>query len=57
MAIADIFEALTAAGRPYKEAKPLSVSLDILVTMAEQQHVDAQLLRLFLGSSRVSVKK
>ncbi|TVP93538.1 MAG: hypothetical protein EA348_00470 [Pseudomonadaceae bacterium] len=48
MAIADIFEALTAADRPYKEAKPLSVSLDILVGMAEQQHVDADLLRLFI---------
>ena len=48
MAIADIFEALTAADRPYKEAKPLSASLDILVTMAEQQHVDADLLHLFI---------
>lgn len=49
MAIADIFEALTAADRPYKEAKPLSVSLDILVTMAEEQHVDADLLHLFIA--------
>ncbi|SDU16618.1 HD domain-containing phosphohydrolase [Halopseudomonas salegens] len=49
MAIADIFEALTAADRPYKEAKTLSVSLGILVSMAEQQHVDADLLHLFIA--------
>ena len=50
MAIADIFEALTAADRPYKEAKSLSVSLDILVTMAEEGHIDADLLHLFIAA-------
>ncbi|WP_339842591.1 HD domain-containing phosphohydrolase [uncultured Halopseudomonas sp.] len=48
MAIADVFEALTAADRPYKEPKSLSASLDILVSMAERQHVDADLLHLFI---------
>ncbi len=48
MAIADVFEALTAADRPYKSGKPLSVALDILVTMAAERHLDAELLELFL---------
>jgi len=50
MAIADIFEALTAADRPYKPAKSLSESVKILVFMARDQHIDGQLLRLFLSS-------
>jgi HD-GYP domain-containing protein (c-di-GMP phosphodiesterase class II) len=50
MAIADIFEALTAADRPYKAAKSLSESVKILVFMARDQHIDGQLLRLFLCS-------
>ncbi|MFJ4065969.1 HD domain-containing phosphohydrolase [Pseudomonas sp. NPDC089996] len=50
MAIADIFEALTAADRPYKAAKTLSESVKILVFMARDNHIDGQLLRLFLTS-------
>jgi len=50
MAIADIFEALTAADRPYKPAKSLSESVKILVFMARDNHIDGQLLRLFLSS-------
>ena len=50
MAIADIFEALTAADRPYKAAKSLSESVKILVAMACDNHIDGQLLRLFLSS-------
>lgn len=50
MAIADIFEALTAADRPYKAAKTLSESLGIMMRMAREQHIDAQLFRLFLSS-------
>ncbi|WP_411867914.1 HD domain-containing phosphohydrolase [Vulcanococcus limneticus] len=48
MAIADVFEALTAADRPYKSGKPLSVALAILVTMASERHLDRELLELFL---------
>ncbi|WP_396098252.1 HD-GYP domain-containing protein [Cyanobium sp. T1G-Tous] len=40
MAIADVFEALTAADRPYKSGKPLSVALEILVTMAGERDLD-----------------
>lgn len=50
MAIADIFEALTAADRPYKPPKTLSESVKILVSMAREGHVDGQLLQLFLSS-------
>lgn len=48
MAIADIFEALTAADRPYKAPKTLSESLKILAFMARDRHVDAELFRLFV---------
>jgi len=48
LAIADIFEALTAADRPYKPAKPLSESLGIMARMAASGHVDPELFRLFL---------
>ncbi|PYB81022.1 phosphohydrolase [Pseudomonas sp. LB-090624] len=50
MAIADVFEALTAADRPYKPAKTLSESVKILVFMARDGHLDGQLLQLFLNS-------
>ncbi len=50
MAIADIFEALTAADRPYKAPKTLSESVKILVGMARGGHIDGQLLELFLSS-------
>lgn len=50
MAIADVFEALTAADRPYKEAKTLTESLKIMHFMVKDQHLDADLFRLFLES-------
>lgn len=50
LVIADIFEALTAADRPYKKAKPLSVAVDIMYKMALDQHVDMALFILFLQS-------
>ncbi|EHN69956.1 HD domain-containing phosphohydrolase [Aliivibrio fischeri] len=48
MAIADIFEALTASDRPYKTPKKLSESLKILAFMAKNKHIDASLFSLFL---------
>ncbi|MBC2717340.1 MAG: GAF domain-containing protein [Desulfobacteraceae bacterium] len=48
MAIADIFEALTASDRPYKKAKTLSQSLRIMSFMRDDKHIDAQLFDLFL---------
>ena len=50
MAIADIFEALTASDRPYKEAKTLSASIKIMSFMVKDQHIDADLFKLFLTS-------
>ncbi|KQW52234.1 MULTISPECIES: HD domain-containing phosphohydrolase [unclassified Roseateles] len=50
MAIADVFEALTADDRPYKPGKPLSEALAILQRMASEGHLDAELLDLFLRS-------
>jgi len=50
LVLADIFEALTAADRPYKKAKPLSVSIDILHKFALEEHIDINLFELFLTS-------
>ena len=48
MAIADIFEALTAADRPYKKAMPLSRALTILGRMKLDHHIDPDLFDLFI---------
>jgi hypothetical protein len=48
MAIADIFEALTASDRPYKKAKSVSEALKIMSFMRKDQHVDPELFELFL---------
>jgi HD-GYP domain-containing protein (c-di-GMP phosphodiesterase class II) len=50
MAIADIFEALTAADRPYKQPKTTSDALRIMSFMRDDQHIDADLFDLFLKS-------
>jgi HD-GYP domain-containing protein (c-di-GMP phosphodiesterase class II)/HAMP domain-containing protein len=50
IAIADIFEALTAVDRPYKKGKTLSESLRIMARMRDERHVDADLFELFLTS-------
>lgn len=50
MAIADIFEALTASDRPYKKAKTLSEAIRILSFFRKDQHIDADLFELFLKS-------
>ncbi|HJL73905.1 MAG TPA: HD domain-containing phosphohydrolase, partial [Candidatus Marinimicrobia bacterium] len=48
MAIADIFEALTAKDRPYKEGKTLSMAMRIMGFMKNDAHVDSQLFELFV---------
>ncbi|MGV8923187.1 MAG: HD domain-containing phosphohydrolase [Thermomonas sp.] len=50
VAIADIFEALTAADRPYKPGKKLSEALSIMARMHQDQHLDHELFELFLRS-------
>jgi HD-GYP domain-containing protein (c-di-GMP phosphodiesterase class II) len=48
MAIADIFEALTARDRPYKHGKALSEALRILGLMKLDSHVDPDLFDVFI---------
>lgn len=48
MSISDIFDALTAADRPYKRAVPLQRALDILHDEAKTGHLDGELLRMFV---------
>jgi len=48
MAIADIFEALSAHDRPYKKAKTLSESLKIMGYMAKEGHIDPDLFDVFI---------
>jgi HD-GYP domain-containing protein (c-di-GMP phosphodiesterase class II) len=50
MAIADIFEALTAQDRPYKPPKPVSESLAIMARMSRDHHIDHELFELFVTS-------
>jgi HD-GYP domain-containing protein (c-di-GMP phosphodiesterase class II) len=51
MAIADVFEALTAGDRPYKKAKPLSEAIKIMGAFKRNGHLDPDLLDLFLESN------
>jgi response regulator RpfG family c-di-GMP phosphodiesterase len=48
MSISDIFDALTAADRPYKRAVPLPKALDILGLEAKDEHIDGDLLKVFV---------
>jgi HD-GYP domain-containing protein (c-di-GMP phosphodiesterase class II) len=50
MAIADIFEALTASDRPYKPPKKLSDAIEIMSFMKKDAHIDGDLFELFLTS-------
>jgi len=48
MGIADIFEALTAADRPYKKGKTLTESLNILGKFKLNGHIDPDLFDVFV---------
>ena len=48
MAVADIYDALTASDRPYKRAVPTPRALDILWLETKDRHLDADLVRLFV---------
>ena len=48
MGIADIFEALTSKDRPYKKAKTLSETLQILGKMKVENHIDPDIFDLFV---------
>jgi len=48
MALADVFEALSAKDRPYKKEKKLSEVLKIMGFMAKDSHLDGDVLKFFL---------
>ena len=48
IAMADIFEALTAKDRPYRKGKTLSNALKIMKLMVQDKHIDPDLYALFL---------
>lgn len=50
MAIADVFEALTAADRPYKNPNKISEAVKILYELKMDNHIDADIFDLFLTS-------
>jgi HD-GYP domain-containing protein (c-di-GMP phosphodiesterase class II)/HAMP domain-containing protein len=50
MAVADIFEALTASDRPYKPPKKLSTALRIMSSFRDEGHICPDLFDLFLTS-------
>ena len=48
MAIADIFEALTADDRPYKDGKKLSHAMRIMGYFRDDYHIDEELFEIFV---------
>jgi HD-GYP domain-containing protein (c-di-GMP phosphodiesterase class II) len=50
LAIADVFEALTASDRPYKPGKKLSETMSIMGAMKRDNHLDPDLLDHFVSS-------
>lgn len=48
MGVADVFEALTAKERPYKEPMKLSQALTIMGRMVEDNHLDPDLFAVFV---------
>ena len=48
MTVADMFDALTAADRPYKRAIPRSRALDVLAQEVRAGRLDGDVLALFL---------
>ncbi len=50
LAIADVFEALTAMDRPYKKPKTLSEAMRIMGFMKKDSHLDPMLMDLFVTS-------
>jgi HD-GYP domain-containing protein (c-di-GMP phosphodiesterase class II) len=50
MSIADIFDALTASDRPYKKAIPVERALDILSYEVKDNHLDGDLVTIFMRS-------
>ena len=50
MCVADVFEALTAADRPYKKAKKLSEAMAIIGQFKKNNHLDPNIVDFFVTS-------
>ena len=50
MTISDIFDALTAADRPYKKAVPYERALDILQFEVNDNHIEPEILKVFIDA-------
>jgi HD-GYP domain-containing protein (c-di-GMP phosphodiesterase class II) len=50
LAVADIFEALSAADRPYKNPMALSQTLDVLEHLARDNKIDGNIVALFINT-------
>jgi HD-GYP domain-containing protein (c-di-GMP phosphodiesterase class II) len=48
IALADVFDALTAKDRPYKKGKSLSEAIKIMENMVKDNHIDRNLFELFI---------
>ncbi len=48
LAVADVFDALTAGDRPYKKPMKLSQSIEILKSMKKDNHLDPDIVDIFL---------
>ncbi len=51
LAVADVFEALTANDRPYKKANSLNTSLRILSFMVKDEHLDRDIVKFFVDNN------
>ena len=50
LTICDIYDALTAADRPYKKAVPVPQALDIMAAECSAEHLDPNLFKVFVDS-------
>jgi len=54
LALADVFEALTARNRPYREGNTLSQAIKILGSMVKDNQLDPDLFDLFIEKRFIS---
>jgi hypothetical protein len=57
MAIADVYDALTASDRPYKSAISAELALQILAKMARDGEIDANLFELFVRTKAYEMQR
>jgi len=53
LAIADIFEALSALDRPYKKPKTLNQTIKVLEQMGKNKLLDSDIIKFFLNLKRI----